>query len=219
MINNNIDFIRMFEQKLAQFCGTRYAVCTDCCTNAILISLHLKIILGELKKTEKLIIPAKTYMSVPMTLKLFGFNVVMNETYDWEESYDILDSKFNSIGIVDSAVSFYEGMSNYIDKKLICLSFQQKKRLNLGRGGAILLNDKDKYELLKRLVHDGRNSHIYHGDENPDDICIGFHAYLDPERAAKGLMILNQKQTLPPYQIVTSDDYPSLKRIGALCGN
>lgn len=213
-IDNNIDFIRMFERKLASYCGSKYAVCTDCCTNAILISLYLKTILGELDKNETLFIPARTYMSVPMTLKLFGFNVKLDRRNEWMESYTILKKDWESVGVVDSAVAFFENMMNHEREDLICLSFQQKKRLNLGRGGAILVNDKKKYELLKRLVHDGRNPAIYHGDENPDDICMGFHAYLDPERAARGIMLLNQKQLLPEYRIVTSDDYPDLTRLG-----
>lgn len=212
-IDNNIDFIRMFERKLANYCGSKYAVCTDCCTNAILISLYMKTLLGELSKDDTLYIPARTYMSVPMTLKLFGFKVKLAKL-EWWESYDIMVNGYKSTGVIDSAVSFFENMIDHKRMELFCLSFQQKKRLNLGRGGAILTNNQEYYELLKRLVHDGRNPAIYHGDENPKDICVGFHAYLDPERAAKGIMLLNQKHLLPEYKRVTSGEYPDLTRLG-----
>lgn len=85
MIDNNMDFVDIFERKLCEYTGAKYAVCTDCCTNAILISLHLKKVLGLI--SYAVIVPNRTYMSVPMTLKLFGFNVRFDETNEWEEYY------------------------------------------------------------------------------------------------------------------------------------
>jgi dTDP-4-amino-4,6-dideoxygalactose transaminase len=43
LITNNIDFINIFEQKIAVYTGFKYAICTDCCTNAIILSLAVKI--------------------------------------------------------------------------------------------------------------------------------------------------------------------------------
>ena len=96
------------------------------------------------------------------------------------------------------------------------MSFQQKKRLNLGRGGAILTQNEKWYRMLKRMVHDGRNPKIFHGDEvenNPDDILLGFHSYLEPEKAARGIMLLNQPSLLPPFENIHSREYPDLSKL------
>ena len=69
MIDDNIDFIDVFEQKLADYAHSKYCVCTDCCTNALLLSLEAKYILGKIDKPSSItVVPAHTYMSVPMTL-------------------------------------------------------------------------------------------------------------------------------------------------------
>lgn len=93
----------------------------------------------------------------------------------------------------DCAVFFKPNMFRKIKgdwNKLVCVSFQQKKRLSLGRGGAILTDNKQHYDILKRLVYDGRNLHMRDVDEitmNPNNIALGFHSYLEPEKAARGI--------------------------------
>jgi dTDP-4-amino-4,6-dideoxygalactose transaminase len=215
MIANNMDFIDEFEQSICAYTKSRYAVCCDCCTNAILISLHLKMILGEFSKDDTLVIPSRTYMSVPMTLKLFGFKFKFVQN-DWCGCYAI-NTTDKYIGVVDSAVHFHENCAyDFFDENLVCLSFQQKKRLNLGRGGAILTQNEKWYRMLKRMVHDGRNPKIFHGDEvenNPDDILLGFHSYLEPEKAARGIMLLNQPSLLPPFENIHSREYPDLSKL------
>lgn len=160
-------------------------------------------------------------MSVPMTLKLFGFNVSLMNC-EWSGWYPIFDSDTGKpTGVVDAAVFFKLDMWREIpiEDKLVCLSFQQKKRLNLGRGGAILTDNEEYYRLLKRLVHDGRNSKIYHGDEienRAEDIIVGFHSYLEPEKAAKGIQMLNQSHYLPPFKNHGWRDYPDLLKLNIL---
>ena len=39
----------------------------------------------------------------------------------------------------------------------MCISFQYRKHLSLGRGGIILLDKKDDYEHLKKMSYDGRS--------------------------------------------------------------
>lgn len=216
MISDNMDFVDEFESKLAEYAGSKYAVCTDCCTNAVLISLFLK--KSILRISDSVGIPKRTYMSIPMTLKLFGFDVSL-EDRDWEEYYSINDATTGeSTGVIDAAVFFKEGLWNEIDVpgKLVCLSFQQKKRLSLGRGGAILTDSSYFYSILKRLVYDGRNPRIPDSveiSEHPKDIKLGFHSYMEPDKAARGILALNQPSTLREYKKITSFDYPDLGQI------
>ena len=216
MISDNMDFVDEFESKLAEYTGSKYAVCTDCCTNAVLISLFLK--KSFFGTSNSIGVPNRTYMSIPMTLRWFGFDVRL-ENRDWEEYYSINDIiTGESTGVVDAAVFFKEGMWNEIDipEKLVCLSFQQKKRLSLGRGGAILTDSEYFHSILKRMVYDGRNPRIPDSVEienNPNDIIHGFHSYMEPDKAARGILALNQSSTLREYKKITSSDYPDLSQI------
>ena len=51
--------------------------------------------------------------------------------------------------IIDAAV--YWKKNGYIENTYMCLSFQFKKHLSLGRGGAILLQNKNDYDILKKM--------------------------------------------------------------------
>jgi dTDP-4-amino-4,6-dideoxygalactose transaminase len=213
MINNNMDFVDIFEQKICDYTGFKYAVCVDCCTNGIIVALELLNRIKKLNKTIDIIeIPKQTYMSVPMSLKLHGWNVKLVKN-NWKQSY-----KIGNTPIFDAATDFHEGMRNdYIEKEaIVCVSFQQKKRLSLGKGGVILLDDKLLYSKLKRMVHDGRYSHISHNEEVNDfgnSIILGYHYYMEPEKAAIGITKLNQKEFLPQYTKHTYKEYPDLSKL------
>jgi dTDP-4-amino-4,6-dideoxygalactose transaminase len=107
----------------------------------------------------------------------------------------------------------------YIDYNydaLVCISFQQKKRLSLGRGGAILFNNKKYLQYLKRLCYDGRNSSIPYTTElknNLNDIICGYHCYLEPDKAVQGILKLNQIELLPKYKPVSWKKYPDISTL------
>ena len=86
VVSNNMEFVRMFERALAAYTGFSEAVCVDCCTNGILVSLELLRRLGEVDKAETLAVPARTYMSVPMTLVNNGWRVALTDSA-WYGSY------------------------------------------------------------------------------------------------------------------------------------
>ena len=67
----------------------------------------------------------------------------------------------------------------------MCLSFQYKKHLSLGRGGAILLQNKEDYDILKKMSYDGRSPNQPWMEQNID--MIGYHYYMTPETAKMGL--------------------------------
>lgn len=77
-------------------------------------------------------------MSVPMTLKNNGWTPYLIDDR-WTQFYEI-----GNAGIFDSATDFHENMHDDYEMHnncLVCVSFQQKKRLSLGRGGAILTDN------------------------------------------------------------------------------
>ena len=103
-------------------------------------------------------------MSVPMTLKNNGWNILFDDIR-WFGKYEIGNTK-----VFDAATDFKENMNNdYSDDAIVCVSFQQKKRLSLGRGGVILFNDSSYEKMLKRLRHDGRDHYVSDRDEMRDN--------------------------------------------------
>ena len=200
MINNNDDFLDIFERRLSEFTGAPEVVLTDRCTNAILLSL-------KATGAEKVQVPKNTYLSVPMTLINYGIELEFVD-YKWSEEYLLEGSK-----VFDAAVGFKENMYKYHKDSIQCVSFQQKKRLNIGRGGAILLDDRELAKKLRRMVYDGRKRHISNREEilnHPDNIILGYHMNMTPDEAAKGVLLLNQ---LPEYKIKGYQDYPDISEL------
>jgi dTDP-4-amino-4,6-dideoxygalactose transaminase len=199
--NNNNDFVELFEQRLCEYTGAPYAVVVDRCTNAILLSLEY-----QGKKKQRITIPMHTYLSVPMTLINHNYNVWF-QFKEWVGHYQL-----GNTNIYDYAVQFEKNM--YISGQVQCVSFQQKKRLAIGKGGAILLDDEEMYKKLKRMRHDGRDSSIPVMHEKPEDIIMGYHMYMSPDEAVKGLLLLNQLTS--DYTLGTFKDYPNLSLIPCL---
>lgn len=162
--------VELFEEKIANFYGSNYAVATDCCTHSIELCLrYLKI--------QKTACPTHTYLSIPFTLSKLGINWCWRNN-EWTDYYYL-----SGTPIIDAAVYFKEG--GYISGTHMCVSFQFKKPLSLGRGGAILCDNYQDYVSLKKMSYDGR-----FGDEpwSKQDIdTIGYHYYMTPETAQLGL--------------------------------
>ena len=141
--------------------------------------------------------PDHTYISVPFTLIKLDLNWSFNNS-KWTDYYYIENTR-----IIDSAVYWQKG--SYIKDSLQCLSFQFKKPLNLGRGGAILCSSKEDYVNLKKLAYDGR-----YGDNGwmtQDISTIGYHYYMTPETATEGLNKLSSATSSKQWNY---SDYPHL---------
>lgn len=204
-MKNNNDFVEIFEQRLCDFTGAPYAVAVDRCTNAILLCLEYLRRYGDgTLDLHTLRIPARTYISVPMTLIQHGYRVTLTDK-EWGTAYQI-----DNTPVWDYAVGFREDM--YIPGQHQCLSFQQKKRLPIGKGGAILTDDPVMAATLRRMRHDGRNSAI--PVEQDKHIIFGYHMYMSPDEAAKGILLINQP--LAGYRPGSSARYPDARTIPCL---
>lgn len=203
MINNN-DFVEIFEKRLCDYTGAPYAVAVDRCTNAILLCLEYLIRTRVGSKARPLEIPAHTYISIPMTLINYGYDIRLISR-GWYEHYEI-----GKTGVHDYAVGFNADM--YVPGQMQCVSFQQKKRLAIGKGGAILLDNPDAAAMLRRMRHDGRDSSKATVDDT--GIIHGYHMYMSPDEAAKGILLINQP--LPNYAPGSNFDYPDAREIECL---
>lgn len=166
----NFDTVTRFENLIAEFYNAPYAVSTDCCTHAIELCLRYLTPLN-------IKIPTHTYVSIPMTAIKVGTNWNWQDI-PWTDYYQISDC-----GIIDSAVYWKE--NGYIPGSFMCLSFQYKKHLALGKGGAILCSNYKDYCMLKQLSYDGRELSLPWADQNIK--TLGYHYYMTPETAQLGI--------------------------------
>ena len=69
-----------FENKVSKFCGSRYGVAVDCCTNAIFLSLKY------LNKNKIIELPENTYISVLSAINLANLKFKLKKI-DWNGYY------------------------------------------------------------------------------------------------------------------------------------
>jgi len=177
-INDPWDWVTHFENEMSAYTGYKYAIACDSNSNAIRLVLHY---LGL--KDTKIGIPAKTYVSVPNQIILSGNTPVFEDT-EWDGIYP-----FNGAPIVDAATGLWQGMSAGYDDKFMILSFHLKKILNIGTGGLILTNDSRFNVWSRPMIYDGRHKNVMYKDDQFE--CIGWHMYMSPEQAKRGLEIFN----------------------------
>jgi dTDP-4-amino-4,6-dideoxygalactose transaminase len=176
IINDSWDWVTHFENEIASYCSSKHAIACDSNSNAIRLVLHYL----DIEK-EEITIPAKTYVSVPNQIILSG-NIPVFEDYNWDGMY-----KLGNVPIVDAATAFYEDM--YDGENYMILSFHFKKILNIGTGGMILTNDDEFNEWARPMIYDGRDKTKLYSDD--DFQCVGWHMYMSPEQAKRGLEIFH----------------------------
>lgn len=184
--------ITEFESALAKFTGAPYAVMTDCCTHAIELCLRVD-------RVKRCSIPAHTYLSVPMTLH--KLDIAFDYTdIEWLGEYQLTGTR-----VWDSARLLKQGM--YRPGMLQCLSFGYDKPLAIGRGGAVLTDDVELYDVLKHQCYDGRDLTVSPW-ENQKIFRIGYHYRPTIEEAVQALELLPTVDQEPkPKQ------YPNLREI------
>jgi dTDP-4-amino-4,6-dideoxygalactose transaminase len=190
--------VEEFERLIADFYGAPYAVATDCCTHAIELCLRMR---GNTHFYSPKC-PKHTYLSVPMTFMKLGLYFFFEDN-KWEDYYYI-----DNTNIIDAAV--YWKKDGYVSNTFMCLSFQYKKHLSLGRGGMILCDNHSEYQVLKKMSYDGRLSNTPWADQNVD--ILGFHYYMTPETAQLGIERFETAVSIVPRKW-TFADYPDLSKM------
>jgi len=189
----NFDPIYKFESALGLLTGAPYVVMTDCCTHA------LELCLRYVSPYKVVRIPAHTYISVPMMLRKLDIGYIL-EDLEWVGEYQIKETN-----VWDSARRLQSGM--YRKGQMQCLSFGHSKPLDIGRGGAILLDDQQAYETLIRQRSDGRDLKITPW-ESQKVFEIGYHYRPTIEEAVQALEKLPSVDQEPKYV-----EYPDLREI------
>ena len=194
--------IEEFERAICDYTGAPYTVDVNSCTNAIFLSLmwwRNKQWFEGFTKPTTIVIPKRTYVSVPMAIRHAGFDVEFHDL-DWRGTYQLIPSP-----VIDSARRFRANM--YPQATMMCCSFHWTKPLGIQHGGCILHDNKDADEWLRRARFDGRLS----GEPASAAKIIGWHCLTTPEVAAAGLVRLS---TLPADNPDSpKPDYPDLSQM------
>lgn len=193
--------VREFEQAIAEFAGSRYAVAVESCTAALLLSCIYK-------KVDEVEIPARTYPGVACSIIHAGGRVRFVDR-PWEGVYELAPYE-----IWDGALRFRRGM---YQGGLHCLSFHGRKRLNIGRGGAVLTDNLDAMRWLRLARFDGREECDL--SQQKEFRILGFNAYMQPEQAARGLLLFSslKHQDLPDLAF-EDQHYPDLSKSEVFTG-
>ena len=194
--------IKDFESALADFTGAPYCVTTDSCTHAIEIALRLS------HDGSPVSFPARTYLSVLMTMHTLGIHYTL-EDVAWKECY-----QFKGSQIWDCARLCKENM--YQAGTIQCLSFGRTKPLQVNRGGCILTDDPELYQRASQMRYDGRDIFQFsvgteHSWSSQKHFEIGYHYYMRPEDCVTGLNLLSQGQFV--QQIDKHYNYPDCRTI------
>lgn len=199
-IPNPYIVVHQFEEALAEYCGSKYAVAVESCTSALFLSLmYIRTHYILLGKELSVSIPSRTYPGVPCSIIHAGLKVKF-EDINWAGEYEL-----KPLNIWDAALRFKRGMYH---GGLQCISFHIKKLIPIGRGGAILTDDLDAAKWLRKARFDGRNP-VPLQEDNFD--MLGWNCYLTPDQAARGLQLM---QALGDRELedlkVEDQKYPNL---------
>jgi len=170
---NPFEIVKKFEDEVAKYTGSPYAVAVNSCTSALFLCC-------KYINVQEVVIPNKTYVSVPCSIIHAGGKVKFEER-EWSGIYQL-----KPYPLYDAAKRFTRGM--YIDESFMCLSFHMKKILPIGTGGIILTSSHEAYKWFRLARFDGR-----HEVSLSEDVfsMVGWNMYMTPEQAARGLWLMS----------------------------
>lgn len=172
-MTNPYSVVDEFENQIALFTGSKYAIAVDNCTNALFLCC-------KYLNVKEVSIPNKTYISVAAAIIHSGGKVnFIDKT--WEENYLL-----EPYPIIDSACCLKRNM--FQKESYTCLSFSANKPINIGKGGMILTNDEKANKWFRLVRYCGRNNVPL--IQEKDIEVLGWNMYMTPEQAARGLNLM-----------------------------
>ncbi len=177
--------VQEFEEKFANYVGSKYAVALSNCTTA----LHLAMIMAGVKEGDEVICPSMSYIATANSIMYVGakpvFAEVNPETFNIDakhteslitpktkailivhqiglpadiDAFRAICEKHNLVLIEDAACaagSAYKGKKVGSHSDLVCFSFHPRKVITTGDGGMITTNNEAYYNRLKLLRQHG----------------------------------------------------------------
>ncbi len=173
--------VQEFEEKFANYVGSKYAVALSNCTTA----LHLAMIIAGVTADDEVICPSMSYVATANSIRYVGAKVVFAEVNPTTYNIDVDDvrkkitSKTKAILIVHqigmpadidafkdlcneknlvliedaacAAGSSYKGNKIGSHADLVCFSFHPRKVITTGDGGMITTNNEAYRDRIKLL--------------------------------------------------------------------
>lgn len=186
-----------FESALAEYTGAPYVVVTDGCTHAIELCMRYDMV-SFCEFTPF------TYLSITQLMHQLDISYHYRPEY-WSSAGEY---RFHHTRIWDSARRLEPGM--YRPGQMQCLSFGHGKPLQLGKGGAILLDNEQVYRALSCMRSDGRDLRISPW-QSQEVIYQGFHYCPTLETCADGIKKIKKIKTG-----ITQQTYPDLREINII---
>lgn len=168
--------VEELEKRLSEWCGAPYCVAVESGTAAIFLSLQW-LNRNETLNGIEVTIPARTYPSTASSIIHSKMMVKFSNT-EWDGEYELSPLNVWDAALRLKPLMYHGGFQ--------CLSGHIKKKLNIGRAGFILCDDKDAYEWLKRARFDGRNPIPLQQDSITQ---LGWNMYLSPTDGARGIQL------------------------------
>ena len=197
--SNNMSFQQLFdfESALAEYTGAPYVVVTDGCTHAIELCMRFEVV----RYCE---FTPFTYLSIPQLMHQLDISY----HYRPDPWSSIGEYRFYNTRIWDSARRLEPNM--YRAGQLQCLSFGHGKPLQLGKAGAILIDNAADYLALSCMRSDGRDLRITPWQDQ-EVIYQGFHYCPTLETCVAGITGLKEISTG-----ITTQVYPDLRKINII---
>lgn len=188
--------VQQFEEELCIYTGATFAVSVNSGSMALLLACR-----WFLKDAGRIAVrvPRRTYNSVPMSVIHAG-GVPDFAHLDWCGAYELFP-----LPVWDSARRFTGGM--YRAGQFQCVSFHTSKILGIEQGGAILHDNHEADEWLRRARFDGR---LNAEEKIPQQ--IGWHCYFNPSTAA---LALSRLACLPRHNAdqAGAKDFPDISAL------
>jgi dTDP-4-amino-4,6-dideoxygalactose transaminase len=194
MTTPTFETIAEFENRVAEFFGAPYAVAVDSCTHGVELCLRYS-------KAQAIVVPTRTYLSIAFLANKLNIKLHWSDS-KWKDFYSLTHN------VIDAAVLWKK--NSYISGTMMSLSFQYQKHLSLGRGGMILLDNKEARDELVRMSYDGRERDRPWREQNISS--IGYHYYMTPETAQLGLEKLDDAINTTPRQWIVTD-WPDISQM------
>lgn len=205
-------YLKLFEESIAKFVNTKYAIATSSGTGA----LHASLFASGIKSGDEVITSPFSFVASanvilylgakpvfvdidPITLNIDPDKIeaaitkktkailpvhIFGYPIDYDKIMGIA-KKYN-LKIVEDACeslgSIYKGKMVGSFENLSCFAFYANKQITTGEGGMIVTNNKSEYELLKSIVNQGRSDS---GQWLSHD-KLGFNYRMDEMSAACG---------------------------------
>ena len=199
-----------FEKAICDYTGAPFCCVVDSCSHAIFLSLKYQIRIANINISKNIRIPKHTFPSIPCEIIHAGLNVRFYDSPKvMKGPYRLEPTK-----VWDSALRFTKDM--YMPDSFMCISFTgPRKKLKLIKGGAILHDSPDAQKWFISARMSGRHECSF----MEDNIQFpGWNYYLDPEKSARGLMLIREfyneeGEALPNLDVEC--EYPDLSLMDA----